>query len=330
MAAEKNLDSLSKLRKVKDGQIKRVDGYKVLLSEINIEAGFNARGAFLEREEYWESPEVLEYIDGLAVAYAEAAKPGPSANKPKIDPIRVVVRDGKIFVSDGEHRFYGLHRANDVYGAGIEWVDVIEGEGEQTERNFSRVTSNEKRQLSAIERAVVYRDAVNDGWSVEKIAQRVGKSVPHVYKLLTAINKWGEPLLVQVQKGEISFTEAQSQYEATRRKVKKDPDPSNLEPLDENESGTNLPTDSGASGTDLPTNGDNSNAGTDTGKTDKRDSGKSKTKGLSKAIADSLVSLVFGFEAKKTDSGYTLELSEEQYKAILMLQEQVESELKGK
>lgn len=136
--------------------------------------------------------------------------------------------------------------------------------------------------------------------------------------------------MVQVQKGEISFTEAQSQYEATRRKAKKEPDPSNLEPLDENESGTNLPTDSGASGTDLPTNGDNSNAGTDTGKTDKRDSGKSKTKGLSKAIADSLVSLVFGFEAKKTDSGYTLELSEEQYKAILMLQEQVESELKGK
>ena len=334
MAAAKNIDSLSKLRKEQDGQVKRVDGYKILLSSINIEAGFNARGAFLERADYWESAEVLEYIDGLARAYAEAAKPGPSSSKPKIDPIRVVVRDGKTFVSDGEHRFYGMHRANEVYDANIEWVDVIEGEGEVTERKFSRVTSNEKRQLSNIERAVVYRDAVNDGWSVEKIAQRVGKSVPHVYKLLTAINKWDESLLIQVQKGELSFTEAQSQYEATRKKDKKPADPSS----DAGSStGTDLTTSSTSTGTDLPTDSgiDDSSTTPNTGSVDSssKPAGgsdkKTKAKGLSKSIADSLVSLFFGFEAKKTERGYLVELTEDQFNSLQKLQQQVEDDLKS-
>lgn len=168
-------------------------------------------------------------------------------------------------------------------------MDVVEDD--------DQLTSNSARNHTPIEMAVLY-DRYNSekNLSVQEIAERAGKSVPHVYKYLTAVRKWPDELLSKVQSGELSFTAAQTMYEETRRKKGGDSD----------ESGTVLPND-----------------GKD------KSAGKAR-KNLTKSISESLVSLIFGAEATETEDGYQLSLTKEQYEAVKALQKQIEDEMTGK
>lgn len=315
--ATTNIDSLSKLRSVAEkGVIKRADSYKVLYSELNIKPGHNVRGIYLSQDEYWNSEEVKDYIKGLAYSYAHGIK---------VPALSVIVEDGKIWVNNGEHRYRAIALAKELFGVDVEYVDVVEDDDQP------------------IEMAVLYeRYNTDKGLSVQEIAERAGKSVPHVYKYLTAVRKWPSDLLAKVQSGELSFTAAQTLYEETRRKKPDAP---------ENVSGTDLPNDdNGESGTVLPKENDQNSpdndvqddtnadpaassggeSGTDLpkGGTDK---GATKSKkSITKSISDSLVNLIFGFEAVETDSGYQLNLTKDQYEAIIALQKEIEAEIKGK
>ncbi|EOW3360454.1 ParB/RepB/Spo0J family partition protein [Escherichia coli] len=325
--ATTNIDSLSKLRSVAEkGVIKRADSYKVLYSELNIKPGHNVRGIYLSQDEYWNSEEVKDYIKGLAYSYAHNIK---------VPALSVIVEDGKIWVNNGEHRYRAIALAKELFGVDIEYVDVVEDD--------DQLTSNSARNHTPIEMAVLYeRYNTDKGLSVQEIAERAGKSVPHVYKYLTAVRKWPSDLLAKVQSGELSFTAAQTLYEETRRKKPDAP---------ENVSGTDLPNDdNGESGTVLPKENDQNSpdnnvqdvtnaapaassggeSGTDLpkGGTDKGTT-KSK-KSITKSISDSLVNLIFGFEAVETDSGYQLNLTKDQYEAIIALQKEIEAEIKGK
>lgn len=325
--ATTNIDSLSKLRSVAEkGVIKRADSYKVLYSELNIKPGHNVRGIYLSQDEYWNSEEVKDYIKGLAYSYAHNIK---------VPALSVIVEDGKIWVNNGEHRYRAIALAKELFGVDIEYVDVVEDD--------DQLTSNSARNHTPIEMAVLYERYNSDkGLSVQEIAERAGKSVPHVYKYLTAVRKWPSDLLAKVQSGELSFTAAQTLYEETRRKKPDAP---------ENVSGTDLPNDdNGESGTVLPKENDQNSpdnnvqdvtnaapaassggeSGTDLpkGGTDK---GATKSKkSITKSISDSLVNLIFGFEAVETDSGYQLNLTKDQYEAIIALQKEIEAEIKGK
>lgn len=325
--ATTNIDSLSKLRSVAEkGVIKRADSYKVLYSELNIKPGHNVRGIYLSQDEYWNSEEVKDYIKGLAYSYAHNIK---------VPALSVIVEGGKIWVNNGEHRYRAIALAKELFGVDIEYVDVVEDD--------DQLTSNSARNHTPIEMAVLYeRYNTDKGLSVQEIAERAGKSVPHVYKYLTAVRKWPSDLLAKVQSGELSFTAAQTLYEETRRKK---PD------VPENVSGTDLPNDdNGESGTVLPKENDQNSpdnnvqdvtnaapaassggeSGTDLpkGGTDK---GATKSKkSITKSISDSLVNLIFGFEAVETDSGYQLNLTKDQYEAIIALQKEIEAEIKGK
>ncbi|EGO6494892.1 hypothetical protein IU285_004547 [Salmonella enterica] len=325
--ATTNIDSLSKLRSVAEkGVIKRADSYKVLYSELNIKPGHNVRGIYLSQDEYWNSEEVKDYIKGLAYSYAHGIK---------VPALSVIVEDGKIWVNNGEHRYRAIALAKELFGVDVEYVDVVEDD--------DQLTSNSARNHTPIEMAVLYeRYNTDKGLSVQEIAERAGKSVPHVYKYLTAVRKWPSDLLAKVQSGELSFTAAQTLYEETRRKKPDAP---------ENVSGTDLPNDdNGESGTVLPKENDQNSpdndvqddtnaapaassggeSGTDLpkGGTDKG-AAKSK-KSITKSISDSLVNLIFGFEAVETDSGYQLNLTKDQYEAIIALQKEIEAEIKGK
>ena len=222
------IDSLSKLRNVADkGAIKRADSYKVRYSELRIKPGHNVRGIYLSQDEYWNNDDVKEYIKSLAYSYAHGIK---------VPALSVTVEDGVIWVNNGEHRYRAIPLAKELYGVDVEYVDVVEDD--------DQLTSNSARNHTPIEMAVLY-DRYNSekGLSVQDIAERAGKSVPHVYKYLTAVRKWPDELLSKVQSGELSFTAAQTMYEETRRKKGGDSD----------ESGTVLPNGGeGESGTDLP------------------------------------------------------------------------------
>lgn len=336
MANETKIDSLSKLRKADaEGIVRRVDGYRFKFSELHIKPGFNARGVFMEPEEYWNQPDVVAYIEGLALSYASGVP---------VPPITISVVDGKSFVHNGEHRYRGFELALKKYGVkqkadpkalGLkdEYIDVIEyRESAEGESSLSLLDFNNGRNFSAIETAVLYQRAIEDGHKVEYIAQRSCKSVPHVYKYLTAVNKWGDDLLSRVQRGELSFTAAQAIYEETRRKPKQDkggdegsePSGTDLQGDAENQmplSGTDLQDSKGADEGDSTV----SNAGS----SEPKQPGKTKAKGISKQISDSIVSLIFGLEAEAEGDTYTLTLTKEQYDAIKTLQEQVETELKN-
>ncbi|ECX0309059.1 hypothetical protein AN728_24115 [Salmonella enterica subsp. enterica serovar Enteritidis] len=323
------IDSLSKLRNVAEkGTVKRADSYKVRYSELRIKPGHNVRGIYLSQDEYWNSEEVKEYIKALAYSYA---------NNIKVPALSVTVEDGVVWVNNGEHRYRAIALAKELYGKEIEYVDVVEDD--------DQLTSNSARNHTPIEMAVLY-DRYNSekNLSVQEIAERAGKSVPHVYKYLTAVRKWPDELLAKVQSGELSFTAAQTMYEETRRKKGGDSDESGtvLPNGGEGESGTDLPNETdknspdntgsdtdeapaaaptpkngGESGTDLPTDGKDKSAG-------------KARKNLTKSISESLVSLIFGAEATETEDGYQLSLTKEQYEAVKALQKQIEDEMTGK
>lgn len=324
--ANNNIDSLSKLRNVAEkGEIKRSDSFKVRYSALRIKPGHNVRGIYLSQDEYWNSEEVQEYIKALAYSYAHGIK---------VPALSVTVEDGVVWVNNGEHRYRAIPLAKELYGKDIEYVDVVEDD--------DQLTSNSARNHTPIEMAVLYdRYNTEKGLSVQEIAERAGKSVPHVYKYLTAVRKWDNELLAKVQTGELSFTAAQTQYEETRRKTP-----------GESESGTDLPNNGqNESGTDLPSeNGQESgnNGGKDgsaAGKEGNADSvsgthlpsgGKEKTgakpkKTINKQISDSIVSLIFGFEAVEVEEGtYQLNVTKDQYEAIKAIQKQIEEEMSSK
>lgn len=324
--ANNNIDSLSKLRNVAEkGEIKRSDSFKVRYSALRIKPGHNVRGIYLSQDEYWKSEEVQEYIKALAYSYA---------HKIKVPALSVTVEDGVVWINNGEHRYRAIALAKELYGVDVEYVDVVEDD--------DQLTSNSARNHTPIEMAVLYdRYNTEKGLSVQEIAERAGKSVPHVYKYLTAVRKWDAELLAKVQTGELSFTAAQAQYEETRRKTP-----------GEGESGTDLPTNGqDESGTDLPSeNGQESgnNGGKDGSATVKEgefgdvsgtllpSGGKEKAgtktkKTINKQISDSIVSLIFGFEAVEVEEGtYQLNVTKDQYEAIKAIQKQIEEEMSSK
>ncbi|ELS6025024.1 hypothetical protein R5Q34_004567 [Salmonella enterica] len=323
------IDSLSKLRNVADkGAIKRADSYKVRYSELRIKTGHNVRGIFLSQDEYWNREDVKDYIKSLAYSYAHGIK---------VPALSVTVEDGVVWINNGEHRYRAIPLAKELYGVEVEYVDVVEDD--------DQLTSNSARNHTPIEMAVLYdRYNTEKGLSVQDIAERAGKSVPHVYKYLTAVRKWPDELLSKVQSGELSFTAAQTMYEETRRKKDGEPEESgtDLPSSNEDESGTILPnkTDDNSSGTAFsddnesqaanptPNNGGESGTGLPSGGGDK--AGSKARKNLTKSISDSLVNLIFGFEAVETESGYQLNLTKDQYEAVKALQKQIEDEIKGK
>ena len=331
--ATTKIDSLSKLRSVAEkGAIKRADSYKVRYSELRIKPGHNVRGIYLSQDEYWNSEEVKEYIKSLAYSYAHDIK---------VPALSVTVEDGVVWVNNGEHRYRAIALAKELYGKEVEYVDVVEDD--------DQLTSNSARNHTPIEMAVLYdRYNTEKGLSAQEIAERAGKSVPHVYKYLTAVRKWDAELLAKVQSGELSFTAAQAQYEETRRKKP-----------EVGVSGTDLPTGhEESSGTDLPSsggeispqNGEENNksgveeapaaakpgrtegvSGTDLPTDGKDKSGTKGKKSITKQISDSLVNLIFGFDAVEIEEGtYQLNVTKEQYEAIKAIQKQIEDEMSAK
>ncbi|HGA8585795.1 TPA: ParB/RepB/Spo0J family partition protein [Salmonella enterica subsp. enterica serovar Saintpaul] len=323
------IDSLSKLRNVAEkGTVKRADSYKVRYSELRIKPGHNVRGIYLSQDEYWNSEEVKEYIKALAYSYA---------NNIKVPALSVTVEDGVVWVNNGEHRYRAIALAKELYGKEIEYVDVVEDD--------DQLTSNSARNHTPIEMAVLY-DRYNSEkkLSVQEIAERAGKSVPHVYKYLTAVRKWPEELLAKVQSGELSFTAAQTMYEETRRKKGGDSDESgtDLPNGGEDKSGTDLPDETSKNSPDntesdadvvpatAPTPKNGGESGTDLPNDGKDKSAVKARKNLTKSISESLVSLIFGAEATETEDGYQLSLTKEQYEAVKALQKQIEDEMTGK
>lgn len=158
---------------IKDGDIKRADAMKVLLSDIHEEPGFNLRR---------EGEDLQASIDALCEFILDGGQLPPLEVRPRAG--------GGVWLVDGHRRSRALRQAIERgYPAADEdgqlWVSVVAFTGNDADRVARVITSQEGRKLEPLELAEGYKRLASFGWDSAKIAQKVGKTRQHVDQMLT-------------------------------------------------------------------------------------------------------------------------------------------------
>lgn len=205
-----NIHSLRKLSEADKENVKRANSFIIDPRIIQIEPGFNPRGMFTDN--YWEQPDTLAHIEQFVKAYR---------NGDFVPPIAVKVIDGVPFVRDGEHRLRALRKLI-AEGVPFQRVEVVEASGDELAQAKTNFNANNGRQWSAVERAVHYGRFKSYGMTVEEIAHEVGKTVQHVYQLLTILEMPLE-LKRRIQEGSISASAAINLFKNPERATVKRP-----------------------------------------------------------------------------------------------------------
>jgi len=156
----------------------------------------------LEPEPGWNSrnltlPENQEHILELAESIAsEGVK----------EPLRIVFKDGRALIRNGELRWHAVMRAIEG-GAPISAVPCLPANKHDSEADalVYQYLANKGKPFSASETAVHLRRLLNF-MPPEKIAQRIGKSLSFVNNMLT-LNAVPEEIKEHIEKGEIAPTE---------------------------------------------------------------------------------------------------------------------------
>lgn len=174
---------------VKSGVIKRADAAKIRLDDIHEEDGFNLR---IEGEDLDASIEALKQhiMDGGMVPALEV-RPRP---------------DGGVYLVDGHRRRRAFIKAREE-GAPIEWISVVQFEGNDAERITRIMTSAEGRELKPLEIAAGYKRLRAFDLSNSEIARRVNKTPQHVEQLMILANA-NMDVQALVRDGMVSATEA--------------------------------------------------------------------------------------------------------------------------
>ncbi|KGH23582.1 ParB/RepB/Spo0J family partition protein [Comamonas thiooxydans] len=173
------------------------NGFSFAPELIEEEEGFNTRGAFLSKEEFFEQPKIKDHIRKLADAYKRGDY---------LPPLTVKVVDGRILIRDGHCRMRAIRLAISE-GTPITRVRVEEQSGDEAAQTLLIVTSNDGAQLSVLERAMVFGRLKNFGWDQKKIAEHVGLSTTAVRNMLAMLEL---PLELKqlIQRDKVSATYA--------------------------------------------------------------------------------------------------------------------------
>lgn len=172
--------------------VKKVDGFKARLTDIQVVDGFNVRIS---------DDDLREHIAAIAGAI--------SVGLP-IPPLEVWVDPdtGVMELVDGHCRYHAYHLYSETSADFDGWVSVTKFEGTRAQRKARIVTSNNQLKLKPIELGRVYlslRD--EEGLSRYDIAAMVGRSVSHIDQLILLANA-GDVVTQAVESGAISATEA--------------------------------------------------------------------------------------------------------------------------
>lgn len=184
---------------VKKAMVSRSDIINFPHDIIEIEDGFNVRN--------FESPEVLEHIDGLAVSISEVGLRRPLTVRRIGDRLALV---------DGECRLRAIRRAISVYGADIASVPTILVERNKNDADavLSIITENSGLPLSPSEKAEVVSRLSNFGWTNVQIAKKTGMTPSRISQLL-GFAGMPEKMKSMVREGVISATSAFDVYRST-------------------------------------------------------------------------------------------------------------------
>ncbi|EMO3472416.1 TPA: ParB/RepB/Spo0J family partition protein [Pseudomonas aeruginosa] len=161
---------------IKDGDLKRADAMKARLEDLHEEPGFNLRA---EGEDLEQSiADLADYLHQGGIVPALEVRPR---------------EEGGMWVVDG-HRRRRAYLKLDAEGRlprdpnGEFWVPIVAFGGNDAERVLRVITSQEGRKLSPLELAHGYKRLIAFGWTVEQIAQKMGRTRQHVDQVLVVGN----------------------------------------------------------------------------------------------------------------------------------------------
>lgn len=178
--ATKKAASLTGMAKAKLGNVSRRDSPLIPLEMLEIEPGYNIRGAGMSQEEYWQQDHIKAYVDGLVQSYTEGAYVPPIVVK--FDKDRQ-----KAIIVDGHHRFYALSLVVEA-GVPIERVEVTEHRGDEKTQVLLMLQSANALELSAVDRAKGFHKLYSYGLDPQEIADKTRKSITHVNDMLAVYN----------------------------------------------------------------------------------------------------------------------------------------------
>lgn len=186
--------------------VSRTTNLLASLGLIKEEAGFNAR---------LDSVENAEHIDRMARSFANGDTPD------MLEVVPVIMEDGSKFFKlvDGHCTFKAILRANEVYGANYEKVEVQAKNMDTLAQRFRVLTSNNQKKLNMLERGKMFNDLVElEGQTQTVIADRMNISVAQVSNCIQAY-KMPEEIKQLVADGLLSDNEALAKY---RSEIKSD------------------------------------------------------------------------------------------------------------
>lgn len=192
--------TLSQFARANKDDATRRDDFWLSPNRIEVEPGYNVRGAGMDSGEYWELPEVIDHIEKLAQAYDRGDIIPPI--KGKFDKSTQTLK-----IRDGEHRYRGLMLAISR-GSDITRVRVEEVSGDEINQQIVMLTSSETRPLTAIERAELYVRLYNRGLQYDQIAAKVFASVTHVKQYIEEVYNLPFDVKRQIALGKLSVNKA--------------------------------------------------------------------------------------------------------------------------
>lgn len=159
----------NKLRSHPDAK-RSADGIMVRPGALTVDPGWNVRVRDQDLE---------DHINGIAASLK---------NGGKIPPLQIYVDDdNQIVIVDGHCRNEAIQRACKT-GAEIEWVPVVEFDGNDADRVAFMFTSSQGKGLTQYEQAEAFKRLRNFNWTVAEIAARCGKSITFVDKMMKLAN----------------------------------------------------------------------------------------------------------------------------------------------
>jgi len=164
--------------------IQKSDFYKVAISAILVEDGFNVR-------------KDMGDIDALAQSIAAIGQQVPI--------IATKVRgEDKFRLTSGHRRLAAIKLANEKYGANITQVNVMAASGDEKSRVLTMLLDGEgAKKLTSAEMAAGFARLKEMGMKPKEIGASVGISQAQVYNIL-AVSKAPEAIQKMVEAGEIS------------------------------------------------------------------------------------------------------------------------------
>jgi len=164
--------------------IQKSDFFKVLLSAIIVEKGFNVRTD-------------LGDIDSLAKSIAQLGQ--------QVPVIATKVRgEEKFLLTAGHRRLAAINLANKKYGANITQINVMGAKGDEKQRVLTMLLDGEgSKKLTTSELATGFARLKEMGMKPKEIGENVGVSQAQVYNII-AVSKAPQVIQKMVEAGDIS------------------------------------------------------------------------------------------------------------------------------